>query len=301
MPRNRAHVRSHRHAIDFESIQLIIGVGSYDMRLSFIRFDGTRARCSVLGLTSVLALATLVGCGGADGHAPAAADDGERAPAAKAGPVADDHGSTNGVSITETSSAGPRGLLDLTAVGALDQSLGTLEFQVRNRAGKLLSKGFNNVQGADTERHLLLELPAGEDYDVSLDSVSEGGPKCHAGIASLSIPEGGTASYQAFLWQCEEAPEAKHECYWLADWVGASRTRAAVGESIELGISASEETGAPAQVSWLEPRAKHGSFSHRHGAHTAFTCESAAADISLEVVIAGHDCSRRLSLTVSCF
>jgi len=271
------------------------------MRSSFVTSDRTLVRSSARKLLSVLALVTLVGCGGADAHAPAAADDGEHAPPTKAGTVtADDHGSSSDVSITETSSAGPRGLLDLTAVGALDQSLGTLAFEVRNRAGKLLSKGFNNVQGADTERHLLLELPAGEDYDVSLDSAAEDGPKCHAAIASLSVPAGGTASYQAFLWQCEDAPETQHECYWLADWIGASHTRAAVGERIELGISAREETGVPAQVTWLEPGAKHGSFTQRHGARTAFTCKAAAEAIPLEVVIAGHDCSRRLTLTVSC-
>lgn len=271
------------------------------MRLSFIRLDAARILRSAKEVGSVALLAAVVGCGGADTHAPAVADDGFPAPAMKPIAPPSGRGNSNSVSITETTSPGPRGLLELTAVGALDQSLGTLEFEVRSHAGRVLSKGFNDVQGADSERHLLLELPAGDGYEVSLDSSAEGGSKCHASIGSLSVPADATASYQAFIWQCDGAPATEHECYWLADWVGASRARAAVGQGIDLGISANDEPGTPAQVTWIDPGAKLGSFSHRHGARTTFTCQAAADSVPLEAIVAGNSCSRRLKLSVSCF
>jgi hypothetical protein len=207
------------------------------------------------------------------------------------------------VSVTETASSGERGLLDLLVVGALRQSLGSLEFVVRDRGGAVLSSGFNDVQGADTDRRLLLDLPVGSEYTLSLASTASGRPatKCRATMGPFAVELNATAGYQAFLWQCDDAPTASaDECYWLADWIGASRKRAAVGESIALGVQGSDMSGVAAHVTWINQAPRFGSFSDRHGVDTRFTCEAASDSIPIGVVITGDGCSRHLSLSVAC-
>lgn len=215
-------------------------------------------------------------------------------------------GSTQTVSITETASSDERGLLDVLAIGALKQSLGSLEFTVRNRVGAVLSRGVNEVHGADMDRRLLLDLPAGEDYQLSLDSTGSGKPStaCHAKVGPFSVELNETASYQAFLWQCDDAqatPAPADECYWLADWVGTTRTRAAVGETIELSVSGKDASGVAAHVTWVEMAPQFGSVSDKHTAKTTFTCEAASSSIPISVVITGDGCSRRLTTSVACY
>lgn len=213
---------------------------------------------------------------------------------------------TQTTSITQTAGIAEQGLLDLRAIGSAEQSLGSLSFVVRNRAGAVLSSGFNEVRGPDVERHLLLQLPAGVDYELRLDSKSldQTAVSCHARIGPFSISTEATASYQAFLWQCdgvEAMPMPADSCYWLADFVGASRTRAPVGESIELGVSGFDTAGAPAQVTWTVQAPQYGSISEKHAAQTTFRCEAANDSIPLFVVVAGDGCSRRVSLDVACY
>jgi hypothetical protein len=186
----------------------------------------------------------------------------------------------------------------------MQQSLGSLEFTVRDRALNVLSHGYNDVKGNDSDRRLLLELPAGSNYAVTLDSSTDDGsaPKCHAVIDSLRIEPDATATYQAFLWQCEmpELPADLPACYALTDWVGASRTRAPVGETIDLNVAAFDASGSPAKVTWADQAPRLGSLSDEHAAKTAFTCEAAGSAVPLEVVVAGDGCSRQLSLNLAC-
>lgn len=255
----------------------------------------------------LLAAIVLAGCSGADHHAPApTAEHSSASPETNGGATPSEGDPEQTVSITETASSNERGLLDVLAIGALKQSLGSLEFTVRNSAGNVLSHGFNTVQGEDTDRRLLLDLPAGSDYELSLESTSSDkqSTTCHAQVGPFTVEQDATASYQAFLWQCDDTsakPAPADECYWLADWVGTTRTRAAVGESIELSVSGKDASGTFAHVNWVEPAPQFGSISEKHTAKTTFTCAAASDSIPLAVVITGDGCSRRLSLSVACY
>ena len=230
------------------------------------------------------------------GHDPSAASAGSAR-------VSDVEPPSQTVSITETAGNAERGLLDLLAIGAVKQSLGSLEFTVRDRTGAVLSRGYNEVHGIDSDRRLLLDLPVGQDYQLELDSNAAEPPAttCHATVGPFAVAPTVTASYQAFLWQCEGASAAPaDECYWLADWIGASRTRAAVGESIELSVAGKDASGVGNHVTWSTPAPQFGSILERHAARTKLTCEGANESIPIVVVISGDGCSRRLSLVVSC-
>lgn len=253
----------------------------------------------LLGATFLLSLNA---CGGTDRFA--AADVGETSASSTRADAPSTRDGSGSVSITEKNSDGARGMLDLTAIGAMQQSLGALEFTVRDRASKVLSRGYNEVQGSDSDRRLLLELPAGSDYSVTLDSSSadDSAPKCHAVIDSLRIEPNATATYQAFLWQCEmpALPASTPACYALADFVGASRIQAQVGESIDLHVAAFDANGVPAQVTWQDYETGFGSLGDAHASSTTFTCQTASESVPLAVVVTGDDCSRQLTLNVAC-
>lgn len=260
----------------------------------------------------LLLAASATACGGGAEHAPPMPADRAEAGLAPAPDVsrgtipAPSPGHAQTTSITQTAGNPEQGLLDLHAIGSVEQSLGSLSFEVRDRGGAVLSHGFNEVQGPDAERHLLLQLSAGADYQLSLDSTSPDAPalKCHAAIGPLSILADATASYQAFIWQCDDGPitpVAADGCYWLTDFVGVSRSRAAVGETIELSVSGFDSTGTPARVTWSEPGAAYGSISERHAAQTTFRCEAASDAIALSAVVSGDGCSRRVQVTVGCY
>lgn len=264
-----------------------------------------------LALGALLAAASSAACGGVDHYAPAPGGS-EAVPTAIAasasGGAADvpSQAPTQTTSITQTAGSAEQGLLDLRAISSAEQSLGSLSFVVRNRAGAVLSSGFNEVQGPDVERHLLLQLPAGVDYEISLDSKSldQAAVSCHASVGPFSISTDATASYQAFLWRCDgakAAPARADSCYWLADFVGVSRSRAPVGETIELGVSGFDTTGTPAQVTWTVQAPQYGSISEKHAAQTTFSCEAANDSIPLFVLVAGDGCSRRVQLNVACY
>jgi hypothetical protein len=139
-----------------------------------------------------------------------------------------------------------------------------------------------------------------------LDSTGSGKPStaCHAQVGPFAVEPNATASYQAFLWECDDTsamPAPADQCYWLADWIGATRTRAAVGESIELSVSGKDASGTFAHVAWIEQAPRFGSITDRHAATTTFSCEAASDSIPVAVVITGDGCSRRLTLTVACY
>lgn len=226
------------------------------------------------------------------------------APSASAGASSEHPAQTT--SITQTAGNAEQGLLDLLAVSSAERSLGLLSFVVRNRAGAVLSSGFNEVRGPDSDRHLLLQLSTGVDYQLTLDSTSSDEPAvtCHAEVGPFSIAADTTARYQAFIWQCDAGPSAPapvDSCYWLTDFVGVSRTRAPVGETIALGVSGFDTTGAPANVTWNVQASQSGSISEKHAAQTTFRCEAANDAIPLFAVVSGDGCSRRVQLNVACY
>jgi hypothetical protein len=266
-----------------------------------------------LALAVVLVATSTAACGGGVDHAPVPGAS-EPAPTAvmpsqggsDPAPDAPIQAPAQTTSITQTAGNAEQGLLDLRAISSAEQSLGSLSFVVRNGAGAVLSSGFNEVQGPDVERHLLLQLPAGVDYELRLDSRSlePNAASCHARVGPFSISTDATASYQAFLWQCDGAavtPARADSCFWLADFVGVSRSRAPVGETIELGVSGFDTTGAPAQITWTVQGPQYGSISEKHAAQTTFRCEAANDSIPLFVLVAGDGCSRRVQLTVACY
>lgn len=259
----------------------------------------------------LLLAAGTTACGGGLDHAPPTPAGRAEAGSAPAPDVSSGSSPTPGpgptqTSITQTAGNPEQGLLDLHAIGSVEQSLGSLSFVVRDRGGAVLSHGFNEVQGPDAERHLMLQLSAGVDYQLSLDSTSPDEParKCHAAIGPLSILADATASYQAFIWQCDERPTTPapaDSCYWLTDFVGVSRLRAPVGETIELSVSGFDSTGAPAHVTWAGSATAYGSISEGHAPRTTFRCEAASDAIPLSAVVSGDGCSRRVQVTVGCY
>jgi hypothetical protein len=261
--------------------------------------------------SALLGAALSVACGGADYHAPPSAEESGAPSVHDAVADVDDGKPTEArpgqsVSITQANVAGEVGVLELRVVGALGQSLGSLEFAVRDRAGAVLSHGFNTVQGADSERRLLLQLPAGTDYDLVLSSSSpdDDAPTCHAHVPSFAIEPHATASLQTFVWECDATPQhaaLADDCYWLASWVLASRTRAAVGQSITLGVSGADLDGAAPRVDWTNAAPSAGSLLDSRAASTSFQCAGASDSIPLTVTLSDGGCSRPIALSVACF
>jgi hypothetical protein len=268
----------------------------------------TAQRCTAT--LALLVAASNAACGGVDHSAPAPAADATADMASAPSGSAENHAETQRpvqtTSITQTAGNPEQGLLDLFAIGSAEQSLGSLSFVVRNPAGAVLSRGFNDVLGRDVDRHLLLQLSAGVDYQLDLDSAShdDHSLKCHASVGPFSISADTTASYQAFIWQCDggsPAPAPADSCYWLTDFVGVSRTRAAVGETIDLRVSGFDTTGAPARVTWSVQASQYGSISEKHAAQTTFRCDAASDVVPLFAVVTGDGCSRRIQVNVACY
>jgi hypothetical protein len=208
-------------------------------------------------------------------------------------------------SITEAAPTGERGMLDLLALGALDQDLGSLQFVVTSASGAVLANGYNEVHGPDLDRHLLLQLPAGVGYELRLSSTSQAQPPttCTGGIGSFTVQPNATASYEAFVWQCTGAPAQQapaEACYWLADWAGVTRVRAPVGQTIELTAGGRDTAGSPAHFTWVNQGPQYGALSDKHAATTSFHCQAAGDDIPLMLLVQGDGCSRQISLRVSC-
>jgi hypothetical protein len=246
----------------------------------------------------LLCIVMLSGCGGEESHFAAIDDAPVRALPAFAASPSDESQEPAGAA------AAAEGFISVTARSSFAQGLGSLHYVVSDRFGDFVTSGYNEVSGVgDADRKLLLKLAPGDGYKLALTSTTAGQQPttCTAALGPFAIEAGAAASYQVFVWQCDEAPKAPvDECYWLVDWAGATRTSAAVGDVIGLSASAHDAQGNPARVTWSAPAASAGEFSDERAGETSFRCLTPAAKVPLKVSMNDGVCSREFTQTVSC-
>jgi hypothetical protein len=255
-------------------------------------------RTPALGL--LFGATLLVACGAEPEHRPPAAGGGEpRAP--ELSPAQPSSGAD-----APRSLEAHEGLLSLTARSALRRQLDVIHYVVRDAHGDVVAGGEDEAaQGGAQDRALSLVLAAGKGLELELTSTTRGAEAstCTAAVGPIDIEAGSTASYQVFLWRCEGAPGAEGpepECYWLADWLGVTRTRAAVGERIGLRAAGHDAYGAPAQVQWSTPSPATGRFDDEHAPETSFRCAAESVALPLGLSLSDGRCKKDLSELVAC-
>jgi hypothetical protein len=245
----------------------------------------------------LLAAALLIACSAEQAHHGPAGDEGPRLPA---------------LSKSEVNDRAPvvldphEGVLLVTARSALRRQLEVITYRVRDAYGDVIAGGAAEAaQGGALEHELALALPAGKSLSLELSSTTRGAEPstCTAEVAPIDIEAGSQASYQVFLWRCQGAPGAdgpEPECYWLADWFGVTRTRAAVGDRIGLRAAGHDESGAPARVQWSTPSSAVGRFDDEHAAATSFHCAAESVALPLGLSLSDGRCKKQLSELVAC-
>lgn len=253
-----------------------------------------------LAHSPLLCVLMLYGCGGQESHF--AADD--QAPA-RSFPALASAPTDDGESLPATRAEVPsEGFVGITARSSFAQGLGSLHYVVSDGAGDVVTTGYNEVSGVgDADRRLLVKLAPGAGYRLALTSTTAGKQPitCTASLGPFTVEADAAASYQLFVWQCDQAPKtAVDECYWLVDWAGATRTSAGVGELIRLSASAHDAQGNPARFTWSAPAASFGEFSDERARETTFRCLTPAAQVPLKVSMSDGVCSREFTQIVTC-
>jgi hypothetical protein len=252
------------------------------------------------GWLSLLFGVTLLTACGAEAQRPGAAGDAARGLPALSGNDAD------GVRPRAAEAASNQGVLALTARSALQRRLDAIHYVVKNAAGDVVAGGDDEApNGGAQDRELSLLLPAGEGMQLELTATTADADvsQCSASVGPFSIEVGSKASFQVFVWRCDGAPGAaapEPECYWLADWVGVTRTQAAVGELIGLSAAGHDAQGAPAKFKWSAPSPGQGRFDDEEAAETTFRCTSAAAVLPLGLAMSDGQCHKAFNELVAC-
>lgn len=249
----------------------------------------------------LLCVLMLYGCGGHESHFAANDQAPERSlPVLASAPIDDSE------SLPATPAQVPsEGFVSVTARSSFAQGLGSLHYVVSDGAGDVVTTGYNEVSGVgDADRRLLVKLAPGAGYRLALTSTTAGKRPitCTASLGPFAVEPDAAASYQVFVWQCDDAPStAVDECYWLVDWTGATRTSADVGELIGLSASAHDAQGNPARFTWSAPGgAGFGEFSDERARETTFRCLTPAAQVPLKVSMSDGVCSREITQIVAC-
>jgi hypothetical protein len=245
----------------------------------------------------------LFGCGAGDDHAPpAGVGSGAVRPDLsendKPVPAADPITTPKG-----------EGVLDLVAHPGPLHALGPLRYVVTDAQDQVVAGGDSDqseLSGADaSDRGLSVMLPAGSDFNLRLTSTSaEPHPtSCSASVGSFAIEADAVAHFQVFVWHCADAElpsTVVTPCYWLADWVGVTRTEAAVGELIDVSAAGHDFGGNPANFSWSTASPARGAFMQPGAAQTSFRCQAAGKALPLSVQIDDGECQKTVTQTVSC-
>ena len=198
------------------------------------------------------------------------------------------------------------GSLVITARSSLQRQLGAIHYVVSNAAGDVVAGGDDEATSETAADHELeLALPAGEGFRLELSATTTDAESssCTASVGPFRIEKGTEASFQVFVWRCDGAPGAarpERECYWLADWVGVSRTRAAVGEVIGVSAAGHDASGEPARLTWSTPSPEQGRFEDAHAGETSFRCASPSVALPLAVAMNDGRCDKQFSALVSC-
>jgi hypothetical protein len=202
--------------------------------------------------------------------------------------------------------ASDEGLLSITARSALRRQLDVIHYVVRDAYGDVIAGGNDEAaEGGAQDRALSLVLPAGKGLELELTTTTRGAQDstCRAAVGPIDIAAGSRASYQVFVWRCDGSPGAEGpepECYWLADWLGVTRTRAAIGERIGLHAAGHDSNGAPAAVEWSTPSPATGRFDDVHAAETSFRCAAESVALPLGLSLSDGRCKKELSELVAC-
>lgn len=198
------------------------------------------------------------------------------------------------------------GVLALTARSALQRQLDLIHYVVKNAAGEVVTGGADEAaRGGAQDRELSLVLPAGEGMKLELSATTADAEAslCTASVGPFRIEAGSKASFQVFVWRCDGAPGAaapEPECYWLADWIGVTRTRAAVGDLIGLSAAGHDARGEPARFRWSTPSPEQGRFDDADAAETSFRCAASAVALPLGLAMSDGQCHKAFSALVAC-
>jgi hypothetical protein len=261
-------------------------------------FRAPMARSSLLGL--LLGATLLVACGGEPERPASAGGTVEpRDPKLAAAQPGSSEEAANDLGSHE-------GMLSLTARSALRRQLDVITYVVRDGYGDVVAGGETEAaEGGAQEHALSLVLPAGKGLELELTTTTRGAEAstCTAAMGPIDIEAGSKASYHVFVWRCDGAPGAdgpEPECYWLADWFGVTRTRAAIGERIGLSAAGHDAEGAPAQFQWSTPAPAVGRFDDEHAAETSFRCAAQNVALPLGLSLSDGRCKKDLRELVAC-
>jgi hypothetical protein len=198
------------------------------------------------------------------------------------------------------------GTLSVRARSALQRRLAAVHFVVRDAAGHVVAGGDQEAADGHVEAlELSLPLPAGVGFELELTATAADAEAstCSASVAPFRIDAGSEASFEVFVWRCDGAPGAEApepECYWLADWIGVTRTSAAIGELIGVSAAGHDAAGKLARFNWSTSSPEQGRFSDANAAETTFSCAAPNATLPISVTMSDGQCEGRFSRLVSC-
>jgi hypothetical protein len=246
----------------------------------------------------------LTGCGGAEHFATLSGDgpDDSRAPSRTDEPT----------EVARAASArGGEGALAVLTESAVSSYLARWSAVVTDAKGRV-------VAGAEAERgdagspsgaapELSLIIPEGDDYRLALTAfTSDAAPtQCRASIGPFGVEAGASATVRVLSWDCGGPTgyvptTVASECFWLADWLFVSRTRAGVGQDIQVGAAGHDVNGALARFEWSVISESLGRFSEPHAARTSFRCLGRGEELALTVAISDAECRSLVSQTIAC-
>jgi hypothetical protein len=246
----------------------------------------------------------LTGCGGAEHFATLGDEDATESRGSR-------RGEERSATARPTPPRGGEGALAVLTESGLASYLTHWSAVVTDATGRV-------VAGADAERdassgvgaaapELRLVVPEGDDYGLELTaSTSDAKPtSCRASIGPLRVEAGTSASVRVLSWDCGGPTgyvpnTVASECFWLADWLFVSRTRAAVGQDIEVAAAGHDVAGELAHFEWSVSSASLGRFSEPRAARTSFRCLGRGEEQALTVAISDDECQSLVSQTIAC-
>ena len=255
----------------------------------------------LLALSSAVCL--LCCSGGVEPYAPAPS---EGASSVAAGQPSD---AVSRAAKPAAAAARGEGFLELRAAADVTSFLGSLHAVVQGADGLVVGGADEEVAAPSSAdaRSLSLVLPAGDDYTVTLTATTADAQPttCRASVAGLRIAAGSTARAQIFSWDCGGVagyvPAAlDSDCYWLADWSFVTRTRAAVGDLIDVSAAGHDPRGNAPAFSWFTAAPDSGTFQHPDSSSTAFRCQAAAENLPLTVQLSAGGCEQQVTQIVAC-
>jgi hypothetical protein len=200
------------------------------------------------------------------------------------------------------------GRLEIATRSSVTSFLGSTEAVVEDAAGNVVAGAFEDATAASAAdpSPLSFSLPAGQEYMLRLTSTTDDAKPttCRATVGPVRVEQGAAAQVRVFAWDCGErmgyVPQAANDdCYWLADWSFVAQTRAALGESVEVGV-ATRATAPHLRFRWSTLTPKLGAFSDSEAPTTALRCVGTGDQLAFEVSIDDGTCQQHVNHVISC-